>query len=247
MRIFSAELVHNYDSYTFGYANYCEREKGDTLNEIYDRGYLPYSGAKDVRNLFYMARSARIDLSRFDLDSENRRIAKKFDAMFSREIIGIASDDIRTLFLEYFVRRHGSVMPAERLDLILDSGLPPSIISYSKVNRTIAAIIEVAEGSMGHFWFSAYAEEYDKSSFGLWLMLDCLREARSRGLSHYYLGTLYGEKALYKTNFAPLEWWDGTSWSNDLAVLKTLGKSDSDRTISLTDRHKADLEPFVDR
>jgi arginyl-tRNA--protein-N-Asp/Glu arginylyltransferase len=55
-------------------------------------------------------------------------------------------------------------------------------------------------------------------------MLDCIRSAKAAGLKHYYLGTVYGEKALYKTNFEPLEWWDGKSWSKDIALLKELSR-----------------------
>ena len=57
-------------------------------------------------------------------------------------------------------------------------------------------------------------------------MLDALRDAKERGREHYYLGTVYGDKALYKTNFKPLQWWDGKGWNRDVALLKELGRKD---------------------
>lgn len=75
---------------------------------------------------------------------------------------------------------------------------------------------------MAHFWFSFYDLSYARQSLGLWLMLDCLRDAKKRGRAHYYLGTVYGPSALYKTNFTPLEWWSEGGWSRDIRALKAL-------------------------
>ena len=75
---------------------------------------------------------------------------------------------------------------------------------------------------MAHYWFSFYDLAYARQSLGLWLMLDCIRDAEQRGLKNYYLGTVYGPNALYKTNFAPLEWWGEAGWSRDIQLLKSL-------------------------
>ncbi len=195
MKFFSAELAHNYDSYTFGYTNYCLREEDDLLSIIYQGGFLPYTGAKDTNGLFYMARSARIYLPHFESTSENRRIAKKFDGLFSRHEVGVKAipqTHIRELFLDYFKKRHGNVMPEERFDYIVGSSLPLKVVTYQKGDRLIAAVLEIIDGPLGHFWFSAYSTEYDNTSLGLWLMLDCIRSAKTAGLEHYYLGTVYG-------------------------------------------------------
>src|SRR5437870_4904348 len=82
---------------------------------------------------------------------------------------------------------------------------------------------------MPHYWYSFYDLALAKQSLGLWLMLDAVRDAQERGLTHYYLGTVYGEKALYKTNSEPLEWWDGKQWQSDVALLKERGRSDAGR------------------
>lgn len=247
MRFFSAELAHNYGTYTFGYANYCRIEKGDDLVAAYAAGYLPYSGAKGVLDLCYMARSARVDLSRFEPSSENRRVAKKFDGAFLRREHDIAEMErtgSRALFLQYFSKRHGTVMPPERLDAILKAPLPLLLVTYHEGERLVAAVLEVTLPSMAHFWFSAYAMEYEGMSLGLWLMLDRIRAAKEQGRAHYYLGTVYGEKALYKTNFEPLEWWTGGAWSAEASALRKLSRSDGERAIALTDAGKDGFEAF---
>jgi hypothetical protein len=53
-----------------------------------------------------------------------------------------------------------------------------------------------------------------------------MRDAKKAGLTHYYLGTVYGAKALYKTNFEPVEWWDGLQWQRDVALLKEKARAD---------------------
>ncbi len=249
MKLFRSEVAHHYGSYTFAYAEYAQMEPGDDVADFYARGYLPYSGAEGVRDTFYMARSARVELDRFSPTSENRRIAKKFDGSFQKERAPVETfrkDDAFLAFcLDYFAARHGaSAMPRERLLLILASGLISSIITYRRGGVVVAYVLEVAHNTLGHYWYSFYDLSLVNQSLGMWLMLDAVRDAQKRGLSHYYLGTVYGEKALYKTNFECLTWWDGSSWSNDVALLRRMGRSDSEREMPFSDLWKKGLKKF---
>jgi len=47
-----------------------------------------------------------------------------------------------------------------------------------------------------------------------------------RGIRHLYLGTCYSRTALYKTQFAGAEFFNGFRWSNDLDELKFIIKRD---------------------
>src|SRR3989344_9496714 len=101
MRFFSSELGHEYaKTYTFGYCNYAELEAGDNLSELYARGYLPYSGSPESKGMFYMARSGRIYLPEFELDSECRRVGKKFDGKYSREAVPFSDFKITDEFIQ---------------------------------------------------------------------------------------------------------------------------------------------------
>lgn len=233
MKTYSSEFGHDYDTYSFGYCNYAIREPGDRLAKIYASGYLPYSGKAGVKDIFYMARSARVDLSRFSLSSENRRIAKRFDGTFEREEMPLARFDTSdktflTFCLHYFRERHGQyVMPKERLRTILDMGLASDITMYRADEATVAYVLEVRDAEMAHFWYSFYDLSYVRRSLGMWLMLDALRQAKAAGKTYFYIGTVYGDKALYKVNFSALEYWDGCEWIADVKRLKTLARSDS--------------------
>ena len=249
MKIFSSELGHNYQTYTFGYAQYGKINRQDSLTDIYDSGYLPYSGAKDARDVFYMSRSARVPLLDFVPSSENRRIAKKFDGMFEKKRIPFSQFTINEAFLSfclgYFASRHGEfVMPRERLQFILDSGLITTVVEYRQNNQPAAYVLEVERGEMCHFWFSFYDPQFAKQSLGIWLMLDCIRSAKERSIEQYYLGTVYGKKALYKTNFKPLHWWTGQNWNADIAALRNRAANDDERIVDLVDEWKESKKLF---
>ncbi|MFH1178209.1 MAG: GNAT family N-acetyltransferase [bacterium] len=232
MKIVKSEFGHEYLTYRFGYCEHAILEPDDRIVDFYEKGFLPYSAEPEVQGVFYMARSARIELSHFEFSSENRRVSKRFDGVFSFNYFSIpeAKKDtrIRGLFLDYFRERHGKeIMPAKRFDAILDSPLPLRILSYEINGELIAATLEVSGPTFGHFWFSAYDLSLVQQSLGMWLMLDAVRRAKCTGHSHYYIGTVYGEKALYKTNLQPLEFWDGSSWNTDLTHLKKLARAES--------------------
>lgn len=209
---------------------FTERED-EPLEALYAQGFLPYSGTKDLQDVFYSARSARVVLPQFDLTSENRRIAKKFDGTFTIERVPYPAftpdETFYSFCLKYFAEKHGvGAMPHARLETILGSGLLTTVAIYRDQDSIVAYVLEVEDGSMGHYWFSFYDLSLAKQSLGLWLMLDCTRGAKAKGLKHYYLGTVYGEQALYKTNFSPLEWWDGSAWSADIKLLRERGRQD---------------------
>lgn len=248
MKFFSSELGHSYDTYTFGYANYCQREAGDALGDIYGAGYLPYSSSPEAMDIFYMARSARVVLPQFELSSENRRIAKKFDGAFTRTCIPFSEfkpdEGFFDFCLSYFKERHGGVMPRARLEFLLNTNLRYDIMKYHTNGKPVAYVLEVSDGTIGHYWFSFYDLSLVQQSLGMWLMLDCIRAAKERALTHYYLGTVYGHKALYKTNFEPLEWWEGGNWSTDAKLLRERARTDENGKPLLIDRWEGKLKRF---
>jgi len=252
MRQFRSEFVNSYKTYSFGYSEYAEYEEGDKLSDLYEKGFLPYSGSPDIKRTLYMARSARINLEKFNLNSENRRIAKKFDGSLSRNSTPLSEfnykdKDFISFCTKYFAERHGeNVMPKERLLTILESDFPISIITYTHKENSeiIGYAIEVNDGSMGHYWYSFYDLKYINQSLGLWIMLDSIKEAQKMGKDYYYIGTVYGDKALYKTNFDALEFFDGNVWSSDIKKLKEISRQDEDFTIEKKDRWKKGKEIF---
>lgn len=250
MHEFRSEIGQNYGTYTFGYAEYARLEGKEPLGLVYEKGYLPYSGSSGEQAVFYRARSARVILSEFGLSSENRRIAKKFDGRFLRETV--APETLHhdaafvALALRYFATLHGEhAMPSERLMHVLESPLLDSVVLYKDAGMPVAYVLRVGGTDFEHYWFSFYDVSFARQSLGMWLMLDCVRDAQTRGLSHYYLGTVYGEKALYKTNFVPLEWWDGEGWNKNTSTLKERARTDAERVLPGPDLWKQQRRSFA--
>jgi arginyl-tRNA--protein-N-Asp/Glu arginylyltransferase len=249
MKIFASEFGHSYETYSFAYTIYGERESTDTLSSLYDRGLLPYSGSKNSYDLFYMARSVRSDIRSWKPSSENRRVYKLFDGVFEKKektLEEIRHDErFFELCLSYFNLAHGSVMPRERLELILDTKLITKIIEHSMNGVPVAYILLVEDEEMSHYWFSFYQHEYAKTSLGMWLALDHIRDLQMTRKKYFYFGTCYATKALYKTNVEPLEYWDGKNWIPDVKKLKELCRSDEKRHIdNHLDIYKSTLDSF---
>lgn len=252
MRKFQSEFGHNYKTYSFGYANYCIREQKDKLSDIYTAGYLPYSSSPGIKDIFYMARSARVPLAGFIFSSENRRVAGKFDNKLTRRSIPFKDCDtkdknFKNFCVNYFTKRHGPlVMPEKRLETMLDSDLITNIVFYTGLNstRSIACVFEVSDKNITHFWYSFYDLSLVHQSLGMWLMLDSARHAKDAGKKYFYAGTVYSEKALYKTAFDNIEYWNGSEWVADKKQLKKLGRSDNKRVVNSIDEWKSELGSF---
>lgn len=249
MKIFASEFGHSYETYSFAYSLYLKREEGDTLADLYEKGFLPYSGSKGIKDVFYMARGTRAEIRNWKPTSENRRVLRMFDGHFEKKYKNV--DEIRNdpaffeLCLSYFNLAHGSVMPRERLELILDMNLVTTVVEYTKEGVPQAYLLLVEDEIMSHYWFSFYKHDYAKTSLGMWLALDHIRDLSTNGKKYFYFGTCYAEKALYKTNVEPLEFWNGEIWVHDTALLKSLCRSDSKRHIdNHFDLFKSDLEQF---
>lgn len=231
MRQWKEEFGHDYRTYRFGYCDFGELEPGDSIEDIYAHGWLPYSADPNQQGVFYRARTVRIVLPEWELSSENRRIVKRFDGVFKKTTCSVTNmeNDVafKTMFLSYFKERHGeTIMPLERLEGILHTPLPLFVTIYSEKNTPRAYVLSIEDGALSHFWYSAYDLARIEQSLGMWLMIDTAQNLKTAGKNYLYLGTVYGEKALYKTNFNSLEWWDGNQWHDDISKLKTLARND---------------------
>ncbi|MBP6888718.1 MAG: GNAT family N-acetyltransferase [Candidatus Pacebacteria bacterium] len=249
MKIFASEFGHSYETYSFAYNIYAEKEAGDDLSLLYEKGFLPYSGSRNVKNIFYMARGTRADIHGWKPTSENRRVLRFFDGHFEKRDCKVSdvreNEQFFNLCLSYFNLAHGGAMPRERLELILDSGLVTRIVEYKKDNEPQAYLLLVETETVSHYWYSFFKEEYIKTSLGMWLALDHIRTLATSSKRYFYFGTCYAEKALYKTNVEPLEFWDGREWLHDIPLLKSLCRSDTERHIdNHLDLFKKNFEQF---
>jgi arginine-tRNA-protein transferase len=239
LKIYRSEYDANYETYSFAYAVYCIPEDPGELSSIYDLGFLPYSGDTRLNApAFYLARSIRVDLERFTDTSENRRIDRKAGELKLNIIEHTADDaDINRVELLAFCEKYigerfsRGTMSEERLRYIIDGPVINQILEFKSDQKPYGYVFAVIGEDSIHYWFAFFDTTYLHShSLGKWMMWTTLHWAKERGLRYAYLGTCYGEKALYKVrNHQGIEFFDGNKWNTDLEVLKKLAhRDDSD-------------------
>ena len=100
MRYIYSEAQNKYSNYLFSYQVLLLEEKGDSVDEIYNKGFLPI---RSIGGLYYLARSCRVDISEFVLSSENRRVLKKMEntKVAQKPIKDVNKDDFNFLHKDY--------------------------------------------------------------------------------------------------------------------------------------------------
>jgi arginyl-tRNA--protein-N-Asp/Glu arginylyltransferase len=240
MKIFFSEHNKDYSSYTFDYAVYALMDVQNELPSIYAQGFLPYSNdLSETREIFYLSRSLRVNLDEFTDSSENRRVQKKLTELdlqlqvTKKEDFDLNDKHFRQLCLSYASSRFsGQAMTEERFEHILQRKVLTDIFTFSNAAGTpVAYIFTLIESGTLHYWFSFFDERYlENYPIGKWLMWRAIDWAKQAGLEYVYLGTCYGEKALYKVrDFKALRFWDGSVWNRDIKLLKLWCKTDEEK------------------
>ncbi|WP_304233569.1 GNAT family N-acetyltransferase [Jiulongibacter sediminis] len=238
MKIFFSENTVDYSSYTFSYAIYAKREGSEDLSAIYDKGFLPYTGNLGLESeVFYLARSLRVDLDNFTDSSENRRVCRQIEPLnvklevIEKSDFDLNDPDFKSFCESYIAERIGSEnMSVERWNYILASSIGTHILKFYNQEKTMGYILAAVGSDMLHYWFAFFDTEYMKThSLGKYMMWKAIDWSKSQGLKHVYLGTAYKPAALYKIrDHKALEYWDGTQWNTDTKKLKELCKTDLD-------------------
>lgn len=230
MKLLFSEHVSDYDHYVFPYAIWGLPEKGETPSRMFNAGFLPSS-----RNLdrFYLCRHIRVDLRKFKPSSENRRVLRKGEGI-TFELVPRAkfafTKERRAFFKSYADIKFGKdVMSFARLDALFDSPIVSHLLVFtdSKTGAEIGTVTLYLEGDeLAFYYYAFYDLDYFQRNLGLHMMTSAVTEFARRGARHLYLGSCYSENALYKTQFAGAEFFNGFRWSHNLKELKYLLKRD---------------------
>jgi len=258
MKIFYSELTANPAYYSFGYSVYGEFEDGDMLSDCYEKGFLPFVGTrKQSPRAMFMARGVRVLLHEFIEKHYHSRVRHKVALRFPEGITVVVYkrgahkglDKVHAFFLSYFYFRFGKEsMPPDRLFAIIHSPFVTHIAEYSYQGKIIGYSLEVHADTFIHVWHQAYAKEHVHTHLGVYLYLELLERAKKAKMHHLYFGVTYGTWMNYKTNFQPLEFWNGAQWIKDSksTLLKELFKRDGTRQIAFTDEWRKNQDPYYD-
>jgi arginyl-tRNA--protein-N-Asp/Glu arginylyltransferase len=230
MKLLFSEQKSDYDHYQFPYAIWAVPEAGETPADIFNAGFLPSS-----RNLdrFYLCRQVRVNLARFKPSSENRRILRKGAGIDVKLVPRDKFDytpERRQFFKTYADIKFGKdVMTFERLDALFASPIISHLLMFTDAEKggEIGVATLYLEGkSLAFYYYAFYDLNYYARNLGMFMMTSAAELFAERGCRQLYLGTCYSDNALYKTQFAGAEFFNGFRWSGDMSELKFIIQRD---------------------
>jgi arginyl-tRNA--protein-N-Asp/Glu arginylyltransferase len=230
MKLLFSEQNSDYEHYQFPYAIWAVPEDGESPSDIFNAGFLPSSRDLDR---FYLCRQVRVNLPKFKPSSENRRILRKGKGigveLVPREKFDYTPEK-RRFFKTYADIKFGNdVMSFERLDALFASPIISHLLVFTDTStgKDVGAATLYLEGkALAFYYYAFYDLNYYARNLGMFMMTSAVELFAERGVKFLCLGTCYSQTALYKTQFAGAEFFNGFRWSDDLDELKFIIKRD---------------------
>ncbi len=199
----------------------------DSIDNMYENGYLFTRIGKGVMQ---QTRSLRIDLNKFELSSENKRILNKIPDL-SQKITTLPLSDynfsIGKIAKDFYEIKFGSgIMSAQKIkEMLTDHNKSNfnSLITFqngSKIN--IGFVISYSSPSIFHYSYPFYDLNNCSKDMGLAMMVSVIKYAKDNNKKYIYLGSLQRPTDNYKLQFSGLEWFDGNNWNSDLNEIKNI-------------------------
>ena len=244
MKLLFSEQNSDYKHYQFGYAIWAMPEAGERPADLFQAGFLPSSRELDR---FYLCRQIRVKLTGFAPSSENRRILRKGEGI-KVDLVPREQFDYtparREFFKNYADAKFGKdVMSYERLDLLFRAPIISHLLVFTDIKTGAevgVATLYVQDAALAYYYYAFYDLNYFNRSLGMYMMTSAVEFFSARGCGHIYLGTCYSANALYKTQFAGAEFFNGFRWSENLAELKYLLQRDQ----TPTSKHLLETEEY---
>jgi arginyl-tRNA--protein-N-Asp/Glu arginylyltransferase len=232
MKIIFSECPVDYSTYTFPYCVYALMEYGDIIDKVYENGFLPYSADITLKqNIFYLARSIRINLEMYKETTNEKRLDKKNNHLslsleyVKKETINLTDERIINFCLEFQNERfrNGEMTKERLLYIISRNNFNNVILVHSETLKKTLGYVFLCEGdNCLHYWYCYYDTSHLQTYLGKWIMWQSIKLAKQRGKSFVYLGTCYTKNSMYKCEFKGVEFWDGLNWNTNKDILWTL-------------------------
>lgn len=225
MKLFFSEFKPDYQKYHFPYQVWLLKEENDEIEKIYENGFLPI---RSIPNVYYLARSLRVDLSMFELSSENRRILRKTED-FESDLMPLSefnyTPQIQKFCKDFMVQKFGkSSVTAAGIRSIFKKGIYNYVFVWKErlAQKNIGYAICFISSNLVQYAHAFYDLAYFKKSLGARMILEAVIWAKETGKKYIYLGTCYDKGALYKTELKGVEFFNGFRWTDNLEELKEL-------------------------
>lgn len=226
MILLFSENRSDYSRYLYPYVIWAVPEAGEQPRDFFRRGFLPASPQLDR---YYLCRNLRVQLSAFRPSSENRRVLRKGAGLLV-DLIPRAQFDFslerRQAWKAFADRRFGEeIMSFARLDRLMHGPVISHLLHFrdgATGQEVGTALLYVDEPEVAYYYYAFYDLSRFAQNLGMHMMTRAVAFFAARGTAHLHLGTCYSERALYKTQFTGIQFFNGFHWSEDLAELKFL-------------------------
>lgn len=177
--------------------------------------------------VMHQTRSVRIDLAKFHLTSENRRILKKgADIVLEKKTLPLSDYSWtigKTAKDFYDAKAEPGTFTANKIKELVS--LPDNfnmLLSYSMKQEKLGYAICYGTTDLLHYSYPFYDLEKSPRDMGLVMMIKAVKDANETGRRYVYLGSLQRPTDTYKLQFESIEWFDGKAWKTDLEEVKKI-------------------------
>lgn len=220
MKLLFSEAPSDYANYLFPYVVWGFLEADDRPADAFARGFLP--SLPDLSR-FYLCRQVRVRLDRFQPSSENRRILRKGEGLELSIVprAQFAWTAARLEFCETYARARWTSPPSPgRIDRLFHAPMTTHVGVFLDRDGVDRGLVTLYRDGGTWFYSNAFYEPDAPPGRGAFLMTSMVHHLARDGQGFLHLGTCYSRSALYKTQFAGVEFHTGNGWSPDLEDLK---------------------------
>ncbi|HEY4494689.1 MAG TPA: hypothetical protein VJC02_01140 [Candidatus Paceibacterota bacterium] len=189
------------------------------INNLYDKGFV---FTRIEKGIMHQTRSMRINLSEFELTSENRRILKKNENIKIEAVPLPYSDyhwSVGKIAKDFYESRNAN-FSANKIKEITTS--KESNFNLLLKYENIGFAICYTNKNILHYSYPFYDIKKGDKDMGLGMMIKAIEWARSLGKKYIYLGSLQRPTDTYKLQFNGIEWFDGEKWKKDMGEIKEI-------------------------
>ena len=195
----------------------------EVISRMYDNGFV---FTRIDKGVMQQTRSVRIDMSKFELSSENRRILRKGEQILLNKHtipysgynwkIGKMAKDF------YDMKAPGDFSVNKIKEIMTTTQNFNTLLDFSELGYTICYENTINDNSFLHYSYPFYNLVKSPKDMGLIMMTKAIAEAQTLGLKYVYLGSLQRPTDIYKLQFSGMEWFDGEGWNKDLEEVKKI-------------------------
>ena len=195
----------------------------ENVEKMYDAGYVFTRVGLGVMN---KTRSFRIELSKFEMTSENRRIMRKAEN-YKMKTVSIPLSDydwsIGKLAKDFYESRAAEFSANKIKELLTDAKESNfNVLAEFFAAEKFGYAICYESETIFHYSYPFYIEKTDEPSRGLCMMTLAIEHAKNSGKKYVYLGSLQRPSDTYKLQFKGGEWFDGEKWTTETEQLKSI-------------------------